>query len=133
MTTGKDWLTDDDVKPVPALWVGEEWPGDVKAEFQRFEDELHMDQTLIHVLSIRDVQEDTEALHAVIAALGVRICIIDPLADLVHLSQNNAPRARAAVSQIWPKSPDVAVGGGPPRTEKLREVVRWQPRAGRRL
>ena len=111
MTTGQDWLSDKDVKPVPALWVGEEWPGDVKAEFQRFEDELGMNQTLIHVLSIRDVKEDTEALHAVIAALGVRICIIDPLADLVHLSQNNAPRARAAVSQIWPQSPDVAVVG----------------------
>lgn len=111
MTTGKDWLSDDDVKPVPALWVGEEWPGDVKAEFQRFEDELHMDQTLIHVLSIRDVKEDTEALHTVIAALGVRICIIDPLADLVHLSQNHAPKAREAVSRIWPRSPDVAVVG----------------------
>ena len=111
MTTGQDWLSDKDVEPVPALWVGEEWPGDVKAEFQRFEDELGMNQTLIHVLSIRDVKEDTEALHAVIAALGVRICIIDPLADLVHLSQNNAPGAREAVSRIWPRSPDVAVVG----------------------
>ena len=111
MTTGKDWLSDERVEPVPALWVGEEWPGDVKAEFQRFEDELGMNQTLIHVLSIRDVKEDTEALHAVIAALGVRICIIDPVADLVRLSQSNAPGAREAVSRIWPRSPDVAVVG----------------------
>ena len=111
MTTGQDWLSAKDVERVPALWVGEEWPGDVKAEFQRFEDELGMSQTLIHVLSIRDVKGDTEALHAVIAALGVRICIIDPLADLVHLSQNHAPGAREAVSRIWPRSPDVAVVG----------------------
>ena len=111
MTTGQDWLSAEGVKRVPALWVGEEWPGDVKGEFQRFEDELGMDQTLIHVLSIRDVKGDTEALHAVMAALGVRICIIDPLADLVHLSQNNAPGAREAVSRIWPRSPDVAVVG----------------------
>ena len=107
MTRGEDFRGEP-IQPVRTLWIGEERPDDVCAEFGRFAD-LDMDQSLVHVVSIRDAK--VEDLHTVIAALGVKLAIIDPLSDLVRLSNNNYANAREAVSRIWPRSPDVAIVG----------------------
>ena len=108
MTRGEDFRGEP-IQPVRTLWIGEERKDDVCAEFGRFAD-LAMDQSLVHVVSIRDVAK-VEDLHTVIAALGVKLAIIDPLSDLVRLSNNNYANAREAVSRIWPRSPDVAMVG----------------------
>ena len=108
MTRGEDFRGAP-IQPVRTLWIGEERKDDVCAEFGRFAD-LEMDQSLVHVVSIRDVAK-VEDLHTVIAALGVKLAIIDPLSDLVRLSNNNYANAREAVSRIWPRSPDVAMVG----------------------
>ena len=108
MTRGEDFRGEP-IQPVRTLWIGEERKDDVCAEFGRFAD-LEMDQSLVHVVSIRDVAK-VEDLHTVIAALGVKLAIIDPLSDLVRLSNNNYATAREAVSRIWPRSPDVAMVG----------------------
>ena len=108
MTRGEDFRGEP-IQPVRTLWIGEERKDDVCAEFARFAD-LEMDQSLVHVVSIRDVAK-VEDLHTVIAALGVKLAIIDPLSDLVRLSNNNYATAREAVSRIWPRSPDVAMVG----------------------
>ncbi len=108
---GRDWLTDEPINPVPAVWIGEERRDDIKAEFSCFE-ELRMDQDLVRVVSVADVHEVSD-LHDVIRNIGAKLIVIDPVADLVSVraAGNNYAAMRQAVLALRPHEPDVAVIG----------------------
>ena len=108
---GKDWMTDEPIQPVPAIWIGEERRDDIKAEFACFED-LQMNQDLVRVASVADVH-DVSDLHDVIRSIGAKVVVIDPVADLitVRTAGNTYREMRQALLALRPLEPDVAVIG----------------------
>ena len=111
MSIGKDWLTDERIQPVPAVWIGEERRDDIKAEFSCFE-ELKMSQDLVRVGSVADVH-DVADLHDVIHNIGAKIVVIDPVADLVNVRTAGSTyrEMRQALLALRPPDADVAVIG----------------------
>ena len=108
---GKDWMTDEPIRPVPAIWVGEERRDDIKAEFSCFE-ELQMDQDLVRVASVADVH-DVSDLHDVIRSIGAKVVVIDPVADLINVRTAGSTyrEMRQALLALRPLERDVAVIG----------------------
>ena len=111
MSIGKDWLTDERIQPVPAVWIGEERRDDIKAEFSCFE-ELQMNQDLVRVGSVADVH-DVADLHDVIRNIGAKIVVIDPVADLVNVRTAGSTyrEMRQALLALRPPEADVAMIG----------------------
>ena len=107
-TRGKDWLDPEvSADPVPIIWVGEERPEDIRAEFDAFD----IDHDMIHVVSVDDVSSAGD-LQAVMDALDVRLAVVDPIADLLRLKdERNYSAVRLALRLLSPRDPNTAIVG----------------------
>ena len=121
-TRGQDWLDPaQQIPPVRVLWVGEERPEDIRAEFDPFD----VDTSLVDVVSIDDVP-DAADLQAALPVLDTRVVIIDPVADLLRLTDERSYSAvRASLRQLSPRASDTSIIGilHSHRDRDLRDTV----------